>query len=65
MSTLSGIKREGYVFIRKFLLKQKGIIPLCFNIFTLLKKKLGEELDGRAVSALGVRSRKLSTGLNR
>jgi hypothetical protein len=23
-----------------------------------------EELDGRAVSALGVRSRKLSTGLN-
>jgi hypothetical protein len=24
----------------------------------------GEELDGRAVSALGVRSRKLSTGLN-
>jgi hypothetical protein len=24
----------------------------------------GEELDGRAVSTLGVRSRKLSTGLN-
>jgi hypothetical protein len=24
----------------------------------------GEELDGRVVSALGVRSRKLSTGLN-
>jgi hypothetical protein len=29
-----------------------------------LRASEGEELDGQAVSALGVRSRKLSTGLN-
>jgi hypothetical protein len=34
-------------------------IIFCHNLRALLEK-----LDGRAVSALGVRSRKLSTGLN-
>jgi hypothetical protein len=35
---------------------------MTFNYF--IEEHFIEELDGRAVSALGVRSRKLSTGLN-
>jgi hypothetical protein len=35
-----------------------------FSISRDLNVKMIEELDGRAVSAVGVRSRKLSTGLN-
>jgi hypothetical protein len=42
---------------------------MLLSIITLRFKKIknqngGEELDGRAVIALGVRSRKLSTDLN-
>jgi hypothetical protein len=35
-----------------------------FNMDKIVEKQEQEELDGRAVSALSVRSRKLSTGLN-
>jgi hypothetical protein len=33
-------------------------------LLLMVKIEMNEELDGPAVSALGVRSRKLSTGLN-
>jgi hypothetical protein len=39
-------------------------IALRTNIMNYIVLKVQEDLDGRAVSALGVRSRKLNTGLN-
>jgi hypothetical protein len=41
-------------------------MSMIFNVDNVIKPKLDglEELDGLAVSALGVRSRKLSTGIN-
>jgi hypothetical protein len=47
---LSLIKRAIFMYLPKY--------KKCINMY------LPEEFDGRAVSALGVRSRKLSTGLN-
>jgi hypothetical protein len=43
------------------MLEEEGLYS--YNMHNIVRIVL-EELDGRAVSTLGVRSRKLSTGLN-